>query len=258
MIGTGSVYSAHLRVRFIVGSIAAHVGLLCALSSLRGRPQIATPDLMVVDLATSPASPSPAPPSAAPAPPAALAPAPPIVRRRARSVPAAMAPVPPSVAPVPSPAPIEPPAAAQAPIDPVPSPVTVPVQRAGFWQAGALFGEGRGTGPAVRPAGLGRGPSGLLERVDADVRRMQGSNDRLSYLLKTWQHNDYVSSCLREKIARTTGAVNAGAAARGRIYAALAKSDRHAVELELARLRRTTVDVQAIYQASRTCVEQID
>jgi hypothetical protein len=238
-----------LRVRFVLGSLAAHLAALALLARVReeGRPTI---ELMEVELAAAPAPPPtttatpPAPAVEAPAP----APAPPARKRpRPRPEPAAEEVVPPTA----------PAAGVEAPLDPRPNPIVVPVASAGPGQPMAAFGElsnaqlaGRSGAPAPRSAGL-------LQRVDADVQRLQGSTDHLSFLLRTWQHNDYVAACLRDKIARTTGAVHAGAAARGRIYAALARSDRRALEAELARLRRTTVDLQVIEQASRACLDRV-
>jgi len=240
-----------LRVRFVLGSFAAHVAALGGLALLpRGEPAPER-ELLVVELATPPpALPAPSEPRAA-APDRTPAPAP---RRRIRLVSAPTLPEPPPALATPEPPPPAPPAPAPAAAEAT----SFFAARAGLLQAGAVFGEGRSVG-APRP-GFGHGPAAanLLQRVDADVRRMQGSSERLSYLLHTWRHNDYVAACLRDKLARTGGAVTSGSVARGRLSAALARDDRRAVEVELLRLRHSTADVQAIYQASRSCVDHSD
>jgi hypothetical protein len=242
-----------LRCRFVVGSIATHAVLLggLALTTTRERPRQA--EVLEIELRRVAPSIPPthdlAPPTPAPQP-RALIPSAPV---RPAPAPAAADPT-----PEPEPEPLlepEPPALSQAPIVPAASrgePMFV-VAQAGLWTGGATHGAlgGRGLGSRRAPSA----EVALVQRVDADLRRMDASFERLQFLMRAWQHNQYVTACLRQSVARGGGALKSGGQARHRVYAALTRSDREGARAELARFRKAAIDFDSIYHSARRCVE---
>ena len=243
-----------LRCRFVLGSIATHAVLLGGLALTTSRERPRQTEILEIELRPAPV------PVLDPAP----LPEPP--RRNIVATPAP-APTPVRPAPTPDPAPLpepepqlepEPPALSQAPIVPAASrgePMFV-VAQAGLWTGGATNGAlgGRGLGSRRAPSA----EVAIVQRVDADLRRMDASFERLQFLMRAWQHNQYVTSCLRESIARGGGALKNGGQARSRVYAALTRSDREGARAELARFRKAAIDFDSIYHSARRCVELAD
>jgi hypothetical protein len=126
-----------------------------------------------------------------------------------------------------------------------------------LWSAGSSSGDARGRGMRApsRPRVV---DAAVVQRVEVDLRRMAAGYERLHFLVRSWQHNEYVASCLEKTVARGGGLVKTGGSARARLYAALSRADRGGADAELDRIRRAAVDFDELYRSARRCVDRIE
>jgi hypothetical protein len=98
----------------------------------------------------------------------------------------------------------------------------------------------------------------MVERADASVRRIDARYERLLLLVRAWQHNEYVTRCLRVRLTEGGAMASRGGGARTRLAEALLRRDRGAAEKALERIQGSAAELAALHQQALRCLDRVE